>query len=85
MDGTVKEVQKTGPLGKHLHPVFFLRQMVVDILKLHGFCVVALFYPANTIREHSLEGNGILCRLWHPIISSGQLYQASYLASFLSV
>ena len=63
MDGTVKEVQKTGPLGKHLHPVFFLRQMVVDILKLHRFGVKGISQPADPIPVHFTVGDALLDRL----------------------
>ena len=60
VDGCVEVVEEITPAVKDSGFVFILTELVVDVLKLNGFCVVVFCYPANAVREHPLEGNGIL-------------------------
>ena len=51
----------------HIIIVLLLCQLIVDVLKLNGLGVVAVCDPADAVREHSLERNGLLGSLGkHP-------------------
>ena len=60
VDGCVEVVEEITPAVKDGAFVLVLRELIVDVLKLNGLCVVVFCYPANAVREHPLEGNGIL-------------------------
>ena len=68
MDGAVKEVQEAAPFLKNGSFVLLLSQLIVDVLKLNGFCVIAVTDPADAVREHPLKRDRLLCRAGNTII-----------------
>ena len=62
-DAGIKEVQEAAPFLKDSRLIFLLRQLVIDVLKLNGFGVVIVRHTANTVREHPLKRNALLCRM----------------------
>ena len=61
VDGAVEEIQEAAPLIEDGGLIFLLRQLVVDVLELDGLGVVVVRYPADAVREHTLERDGLLC------------------------
>ena len=68
VDGAVKEVQEAAPFLKNGSFVLLLSQLIVDVLKLNGFCVIAVTDPADAVREHPLKRDRLLCRAGNTII-----------------
>ena len=68
VNGTVKEIQETAPLIEDGSLIFLLCQLIVDVLKLNRLGVIAVSDTADSIREHSLKGNGLLCSLRNTIV-----------------
>ena len=62
-DAGIKEVQEAAPFLKDSRLILLLCQLVIDVLKLNGFGVVVVRHTADTIREHPLKGNALLCRV----------------------
>ncbi len=71
MNGAVEEIQKGAPLFKDGFLVFFLRQLIIDVLILNRLGVVVVRYSADPVREHALERNGLLCRSGDPVVFPG--------------
>ena len=63
MDGAVKIIEEVAPRIEDRGLVLVLVELIIDVLKLHRFAVIVIRYPADTVREHPLKGNGILRRL----------------------
>ena len=70
MNRTVKEIKETTPFFKNGCLIFLLCQLIIDVLKLNRLCVIVISHTTNTIREHSLERNRLLCCSWNTIIIS---------------
>ena len=68
VDGAIKEVQEAAPFLKNRSLVLLLSQLIVDVLKLNGFRVIAITYPADAVRKHPLKRDGLLCRAGNAII-----------------
>ena len=62
-DAGIKEVQEAAPFLKDSRLILLLCQLIIDILKLDGFGVVVVRHTANTVREHPLKRNALLCRM----------------------
>ena len=59
----VKIVEKIAPRIENRGLVIILVELIVDILKLDGFGVIGVRHPANTVWEHPLKRDAVLCRL----------------------
>lgn len=68
MDGAVKEIQKAAPFLENGCLVLILRQLVVDILVMDRLGVIVVGHPADPVREHPLEGDGLLRRARNAVI-----------------
>ena len=68
MYGAIEEVQEAAPLIEDRSLIFLLCQLVVDVLKLNSLGVVAIGDSTDTIREHSLKGNGLLGCLRNTVV-----------------
>ena len=60
MNPAVKVIEKITPAFKDGGLVVILRQLVIDVLKLDGFCVIAVGDTAEAVRPHPLIWNGFL-------------------------
>ena len=68
VDGTIEEIQEAAPLIKDGGFIFLLCQLIVDVLELNGLSIVVVGDSADAVREHSLEGNGLLGSLRNTIV-----------------
>ena len=57
MNGTIKEIKECTPLLKDLYFILLLSQLIVNVLKLNGFCVIILTHSADSILKHSIKRN----------------------------
>ncbi len=71
MNPAVKVIEKITPAFKDGGLVVILRQLVIDVLKLDGFCVIAVGDTADAVRPHPLIWNGfLLCSLRNTVVFS---------------
>ena len=59
-NGAVKVVEKIAPVLKDQVLILVLRQLIIDVVKLHLFGVVPLRHHADTVPAHLLVGDGLL-------------------------
>ena len=71
MHGAVEEVQEGTPFFKDGGLVFLLGQLIIDILKLYGLCVIVLPAPTDAVLKHAVDGDGLLCGARHTVIPPG--------------
>ena len=83
VDGAVEKVQKSTPLFKNRRFILLLGQLVVDILKLDCLCVVVVPYPADSVREHPLKRDGLLCGTGDAVIPTRRFHNGLYLLLLL--
>lgn len=60
MHGAVKVIQEITPRIKNGGLVLILTELVVDVLKLYGFCVMRIGDAANAVWPHTLIGDAVL-------------------------
>ena len=58
----VEIIEEITPALKDRGLIFILGELIVDVLKLNGLCVVAVRYAADPVRPHSFIGDTVLCR-----------------------
>ena len=85
MDGTIEEIQEAAPLIKDGGFIFLLCQLIVDVLELNGLSIVVVGDSADAVREHSLEGNGLLGGLGNPIVFLCPFYNSLNFSLLLSI
>ena len=68
MNRAVKIIEEITPPLKDCRLIFVLGELIVDVLKLNRLGVIAVSDTADSIREHSLKGNGLLCSLRNTIV-----------------
>ena len=85
LNGTVEEVQETAPLVKDGSFIFLLCQLIVDVLKLNGLGVITVGDSTDTVREHSLEGNGLLGGLRNTAVFLCSLHNSFNFSLLLAV
>ena len=85
VDGTIKEVQESAPLIKDGSFIFLLCQLIVDVLKLNGLGIKTVGDSADAVREHSLEGNGLLGSLRYTIVFLGSLHNSFNFSLLLAI
>ena len=83
VDGAVEEVEERAPFLEYCRLVLLLRQLVVDILELDRPGVIIVPHAAYPVREHPLEGDGLLCSPGHPVIPPCLFDDLSYLLLLL--
>ena len=84
MHGTVKKVQEAAPFLKDLGLVFLLCQLVIDILKMDGLCIIIRTDPADAVLKHTVKRNTLLCGPRYTIIFLRVLYDLPYFFLVLS-
>ena len=85
LNRAVEEIQETAPFIENGGFILLLCQLIVDVLKLYGLGVVAVCDPADTVREHSLKGNGLLGGLGNPIVFLCPFYNSLNFSLLLSI
>ena len=58
----VEIIEEITPALKDRGLIFILGELIVDVLKLNGLCVVAVRYAADPVRPHPFIGDTVLCR-----------------------
>ena len=58
----VEIIEEITPALKDRGLIFILGELIVDVLKLNGLCVVAVRYTADPVRPHPFIGDTVLCR-----------------------
>ena len=56
----VEIIEEITPALKDRGLIFILGELIVDVLKLNGLCVVAVRYAADPVRPHSFIGDTVL-------------------------
>ena len=57
----VEIIEEITPALKDRGLIFILGELIVDVLKLNGLCVVAVRYTADPVRPHPFIGDTVLC------------------------
>ena len=60
-DGAVEVIQEVAPSVKYCGFVFVCVKHIVDVVKAYGFRIAVVPCAAESVREHPLKRNGILC------------------------
>ena len=56
-----KIIEEITPALKDRGLIFILGELIVDVLKLNGLCVVAVRYTGHPVRPHPFIGDTVLC------------------------
>ena len=67
-DRAVEKVQESTPFIKNSCFILLLCQLIIDVLVLNGFRIIVVCHTADTVREHPLKWNGILCSLRNSLV-----------------
>ena len=62
MNRAVKIIEEITPPLKDCRLIFVLGELIVDVLKLDGLCVVAVRYAADSVRPHPFIRDTVLRR-----------------------
>ena len=62
MNRAVKIIEEITPTLKDCRLIFVLGELIVDVLKLNGLCVVAVRYAADSVRPHPFIRDTVLRR-----------------------
>jgi hypothetical protein len=76
-----KKFRNAAPLLKDLGLVFLLCQLVIDILKLDGLCIIVFPDPADAVLKHPVKRNTLLCGPRNTVIFLRVLYDFRLLFS----
>ena len=68
VDRAVKEVEEAAPFFEDGRLVLLLGQLVIDVLELYRLRVIIVPHPADAVREHPLERDGLLRRPGNAVI-----------------
>ena len=62
VDGAVEKVEERAPFLINRRTVLRQGQLIIDVLKFHRPCIIAVFHAAGSVLEHTLHRDGLLCR-----------------------